>query len=159
MRLMRAGSCLLLGVLLACGCTSSGAGPEAVLSPDAPPTAVVQAYIDAINSDDIATARTFLSPEHAALVDSQQDSWFRNIVSITDVQLTARPAAAPFPANAAYEETASVEAHFVLKQKHVGSMNDGSNYWGSWWVATPAPTGSSSTREWADRPRARTTRR
>lgn len=82
------------------------------------------AYLAAIDRNDIVTARRFLTPAHAADVERQQDSWFTNVQSLTDVRLRT---VQPDPSG---ETNVRILADFVLKQKEEMSFSDGANTWG-----------------------------
>jgi hypothetical protein len=91
---------------------------------------VVSAYIDALNTHDIAKAKTYLTPAHAAEVAGEVDSWFINVRSITDVVVgSAAPRDAFGGPATGYSEIVQVGVRFTLEQYHAESMSNGVNDW------------------------------
>ena len=109
----------LLVAMLAAGC---GSGNKRVTLPpvNASPQRVVSAYIAALNAHDLRIAQALLTPAHAREVETEEDSWFRNLRSITHLQLH-RPVH--------YRHGVVVGAEFVLDQHKVESMENGPNIW------------------------------
>lgn len=56
---------------------------------DAPPDAVVRAYLAALDAHDLDTARAVLTPERRAAVEQSQGNWFVNLRSVQKVRLAA----------------------------------------------------------------------
>jgi hypothetical protein len=91
---------------------------------------VVSAYIDALNSHDIARAKTYLTAQHAAEVAAEVDSWFFNVRSITNVVVGSDAPRDAFGGPATgYSEIVQVGVQFTLEQYHAESMSNGLNDW------------------------------
>lgn len=129
----------LVGVTLMVGCASqsavvAGSAPSSVASQTSanPPSAqqVVSAYIAALNAHDIARAKTYLTPQHAAQVAAEIDSWFVNIQAITNVVIGSDAPREAFGGPATgYSQIVQVSVQFTLAQYHVESMPNGANAW------------------------------
>jgi len=119
---------LILLVMLTAGCDAGD--KRAALPPvNASPQRVVAAYIAALNAHDLRTARALLTPAHERDVESEADSWFTNLRSITHLHLH-RPATDTIDARSMhYRHGVVVGAEFVLDQHEVESMEDGPNAW------------------------------
>jgi hypothetical protein len=118
----RFGVCLLV-LMLAPGC--SGAGHKRVLLPpvSAGPQRVVAAYVTALSDHDLHTARALLTRAHARDVEGEEDSWFRNVRSITHLHVNR-------PWIDQKSTHAVVGVRFVLDQYKVESMENGPTVWG-----------------------------
>ena len=133
-----AGVALLL--LASCAPSDQGAGSTTggpstgwrfVLPVTATPEQVVRAYVDALNTKDVATARHMLTARRASVVAGDADSWFTNVESITDVRVgTARPEPLQGTAAQGYRHAIFVSVDFTLQQKHEYSMPNGPTVWG-----------------------------
>jgi hypothetical protein len=77
--------------MLATGCGGSRHQSVALPPVNAGPKRVVTTYVAALNAHDLRTAKALLTPAHERLVESGEDSWFRNVRSITHLQVN-RPA-------------------------------------------------------------------
>jgi hypothetical protein len=91
---------------------------------------VVSAYLAALDAHDIARAKTYLTPAHAAEVAGETDSWFINTKSITNIVIgcdTPRDAVGG-PASS-YSQVVQVGVQFTLEQYHAESMSNGPNDW------------------------------
>lgn len=127
MWLMRMARTVLVVFLLlagACGRSEIRSAPVTTSPAPSAPEEVVLAYLAAIDRNDVETARRFLSPAHAAVVERQRDSWFTNVESLTDVQIRR---VEPDPGGVG---NVRVLASFVLRQKEAMSFADGGNTWG-----------------------------
>lgn len=106
-----------------CTVSQSSAGPPSAQQ-------VVSAYLDALNAHDIARARTYLTPAHAAEVAAETDSWFTNTRSITNIIIGCDAPRDAFGGPATgYSEIVQVGVQFTLEQYHAESMTDGVNDW------------------------------
>ena len=111
------------------------AAPSSIL-PDAatPPEATVNLYLAALNAHNTALAEQLLEPSWRTKVEQAPDSWLTNIVSITDVHITAvttlpvHPGAPSSPQAEippGYSQGIIVGTTFVLHQQRRMSMLDG----------------------------------
>jgi hypothetical protein len=117
----------VLVVMLATGC-GGGTHRSLALPPvNADPERVVTTYVAALNAHDLRTARALLTPAHERLVESGEDSWFRNVRSVTHLHVNQpsiyRPHGHP-------PLLAIVGVRFVLDQYKVESMENGPTVWG-----------------------------
>ncbi|MBT2269693.1 hypothetical protein [Rhodococcus erythropolis] len=121
---------LVAAVLVGC----NAAAPETVPSSvprDASPTTVVHAFLDALNAHDVQAAKGLLSPEFEQRMESSADSWFTNIVSITNVEVGDPVSQVPGGNGmSGYQQGVQVVAHFDLEQRTVVSMHNGATSWG-----------------------------
>lgn len=91
---------------------------------------VVSAYLDALDAHDIARAKTYLTPAHAAEVAAETDSWFTNTRSITNIVIGCDAPRDAFGGPATgYSEIVQVGVQFTLEQYHAESMTNGMNDW------------------------------
>jgi hypothetical protein len=96
----------------------------------ASPQRVVAAYVAALDAHDIPTARALLTPAHARVVEGEGDSWFRNVVSITNLHMN-RPYNDAYDARQRhYRFGVSIGVQFVLQQHRAMSMPNGPTVWG-----------------------------
>ncbi len=127
---MRRAAILWCGVLLVSACGAAGAktaGKTALPPHAAAPAAVVKAYLAALNSHDIDTARQLLTVQHAREVKAEQDSWFTNVKSITSVHVEK-----PFGGGGTqggYPKRVTIPVSFDLMQHQVESMPNGHTEW------------------------------
>ena len=118
----------LAAVALITGCGSASrhvSGPPN----NASPQRVVAAYVAAINAHDVAKARHFLTPAHAAQVNSETDSWFTNVRSIKHLDTFRSSPDQSDARRLHYRFGVVVGTRFVLKQYKVESMSNGPNVW------------------------------
>lgn len=128
--------------LIACGTVSTGATPvstaaalqstrASVLSASATPEQVVRMYVQALDAHDIARAKTLLTSAHAQEVEGEQDSWFTNVVHISDLRLSE-----PVPEDGqgtlaqGYSQVIFVPVEFTVTLKAQESMSNGHTVWG-----------------------------
>ena len=118
-------------------------GPRArVAAPPAGATAeeVVRAYVAALDARDVETARSLVTPHHAAQVERSEDSWYRNVVSITDLRVRPPVAQTGRGSQAeGYREVVFVPVTFDLRQRKQQSLPDGETPWG-YLLARNAPS-------------------
>lgn len=110
--------------------TSCSSGPErsVELPPVAAgPEAVVRAYVDALDARDVNAARALLTAAHAASVEEAEDSWFTNVDSITNLEITAPVRVEP---SRTFPQHAAVYVEFDLSQEQEISLEDGRLTWG-----------------------------
>ncbi|MEY2469107.1 MAG: hypothetical protein QOF21_1805 [Actinomycetota bacterium] len=93
---------------------------------DASPHEVVAAWITALNDHDTAAARKLLSADEARNVESQVDSWLRNVKRIDNVKFVGDRE----PSNPTYESFVEVSVTFDLEQIKESSMMNGDTVWG-----------------------------
>jgi hypothetical protein len=128
--------CVCVALVTAgCGTTKHSRVPLPPVS--AGPQHVVRAYLAALNAHDTRTARSLLTPGFAMTVETNVDSWFRNVRSITHVRVNR-----PTIERDGQSLRAVVGVHFVLDQYKVESMENGPTDWGYSLVRT------SSKRRW-----------
>jgi hypothetical protein len=90
----------------------------------------VAAYVSALDAHDIVTARALLTPAHARVVQGAADSWFRNVVSIKQLQMN-KPFKDPYDArHLHYNHCVGMGVSFALEQHQVMSMPNGPTVWG-----------------------------
>jgi hypothetical protein len=95
------------------------------------PQDVVRAYVHDLDTHDVAAAESLLSAHQAKVVESEQDGWFTNVVSITDLSLGEPiPEKGPGSQGQGYSQVVRVPVQFTLKQKNPASMPDGHHVWG-----------------------------
>lgn len=136
--LLGASALIVLGLATACGTAGHQAGPPSRATAAAAPenasaVDVVRAYVTALNRHDVALASSLLTAEHLHTVQSEVDSWFTNINTIT-----ALGVGTPFAEStggggdlaARYKQAMRVPVTFTLQQKHVESMPNGVSDWG-----------------------------
>jgi hypothetical protein len=131
-----AGVALVLAVPMTLRSSSVPAPPthsDVVMPPvGAGPVDVVRAYVAALDAGDIETVKALSTAEHVARTDASEDSWYRNVVSITDVRISAPISeTGEGTKGEGLSEVVFVPVRFILKQRHDdGSMPDGETVWG-----------------------------
>lgn len=114
----------------ACNATAPETVPSSVPR-DASPTTVVHAFLDALNAHDVEAAKRSLSPEFEQRFESSADSWFTNIVSITNIEVgDPLPQVPEGNGMSGYQQGVQVLTHFDLEQRTVVSMHNGATSWG-----------------------------
>lgn len=122
------GLCLIASAT-AIGC-GGGSGPAPSPAPPASPSAVVRAYVTALNSHDTARARKLMTPEWAGVVSRQVDGWFTNLVRIQALRI-GRPRSDRAVGSARHHRfVLYVPVTFNLSQKKQTSMRNGPTTWG-----------------------------
>jgi hypothetical protein len=120
-----------LALLTLTACTSTPPQHVAVPPADASAQDVVRAYVAAVNAHDLDTAKRLLTPRWAATVAKQNDGWFTNLVSITDLTVAdPMPQAAADSSRLDYRDVTYVPVEFTLRQRNQDSMPDGHTVWG-----------------------------
>ncbi|KIM17641.1 hypothetical protein QV65_03505 [Rhodococcus erythropolis] len=106
--------------------------------------------MDALNAHDVEAAKRLLSPEFEQRFESSADSWFTNIVSITNIEVGGPvPEVPEGNGMSGYQQGVQVLTHFDLEQRTVVSMHNGATSWGTCSPASLTVTlGSLSVREW-----------
>ena len=75
---------------------------------------VVRAYLAAVDAGDGATAQALVAPAHAAQVEAYEDSWYDDVIAITDLRV--EPAYLETPPGQRPEE-AWVRVYFDLRER------------------------------------------
>ncbi|WP_066074244.1 hypothetical protein [Frankia sp. EI5c] len=106
--------------------------PVSLPAAAASPAEVVSAYVRALNQHDIDTARQFHSAQHAATVGAELDSWFRNVISITDLNIGQSITRNGDQGSlaAGYRQVVHVPVNFTLLQEVPESLPNGHVIWG-----------------------------
>ncbi|PBI97171.1 nuclear transport factor 2 family protein [Rhodococcus sp. P-2] len=134
-RIVRPVGCVVVALVAtvsisACNATAPETGPSSVPR-DASPTTVVHAFLDALNAHDVEAAKRLLSPEFEQRFESSADSWFTNIVSITNIEVgDPVPQVPEGNGMSGYQQGVQVLTHFDLEQRTVVSMHNGATSWG-----------------------------
>lgn len=115
-------------------CACNATAPETVTSSgprDASPTSIVRAFLESLNAHDVEAAKRLLSPEFEQRFESTVDSWFTNIVSITNIEVgDPLPQVPEGNGMSGYQQGVQVLTHFDLEQRTVVSMHNGATSWG-----------------------------
>ena len=81
----------------------------------------MRSYVDTLSIGDLELARSLSTPAHTRLVQKQTDSWYRNVVQISHLELhpTRQDGSGVF-----------VPVTFTLQERRAVSMPDGITTWG-----------------------------